>query len=322
MPYSPAGNQIGTPGLREQATVYYDRRGLDKLYAMLYFAQAPVMEPRPIPRSSGRTIQWYRFTQPTANTTPAVDGVVGTPIPLDSQITSGTVEEYNDFTSSSTLLEDTDIAQFVEEMVDFMSYRAALTNDTLARIEIDSVTSAQVSTIGAFLSVSDIRANITRLKAVNVMPSAGSDWMMVIHPYHEYDITSDNTAGGFIDLTKYADPSKFLTGEIGKVGGARIVSTTNVGTSGSAPTTVYNAYLFGKGAFLGVDLSGSGPSQVMDPANQRFQTFVTKGGPSAVDPAGTIGTYVAYRFVTAYKSSYTSNDQYRFRNIQADVQLV
>lgn len=319
MSYQPAGNQVGTATLREQATVYYDRRGLDKLYAMLQFVQ--MCEPRPLPKASGRTIQFYRFSQPTADTNPAVDGVVGTPIPLDSQTVSATVEEYNDFTSSSQLLEDTDIAPFVEEMVDFMSYRAALTNDTLARIEIDSNSSAQVSTIGAFMSVADIRANVTRLKALNVMPYKGQEWAMIIHPYHEYDIVSDNTAGGFIDISKYAQPSAFLNGEIGKVAGTRIVSTTNVGTSGSAPTTLYNGYLFGYGGVGACDLSGSSPTTVADPKNQKFTTFVTKGGPSAVDPAGTIGTYVAYRFVTAYKTLYTTNDQYRFRIIQADVQL-
>jgi len=321
MPYQPAGNQVGTPTLREQATVYYDRRGLDKLMAMLRFVQ--VCEPRPLPKSAGRTIQFYRFTVATANTNPAVDGVVGTPIPLDSQTVSATVEEYNDFTSSSQLLEDTDIAQFVDEMVDFMSYRAALTNDTLARVEIDSNSSAQVSTIGAFASVSDLRANVSRLKALNIMPSMDQEWTTIVHPYHEYDICSDNTVGGFIDIMKYAQPGNFLNGEIGKVAGCRLVSTTNVGTSGSAPTTLYNMYIFGKGGVGAVDLSGSGPSQnISDPKNQRFQTFVTKGGPSAVDPAGTIGTYVAYRYVTAYKTLYTSNDQYRFRIVQADVQLV
>lgn len=320
MPYQPAGNQVGSSNLREQATVYYDRRGLDKLYALLQHVQ--ICEPRPLPKSSGRTIQWYRFSQPTANTNIATDGVVGSPIPLASYTVSTTCEEYNDFTSSSTLLEETDIAPFVEEMVDFMSYRAALTNDTLARIELDSTTSSTaVSTLGAYMTVSDIRANVTKLKALNVMPRFGQDWALVIHPYHEYDITSDNTAGGFIDISKYAQPQALMNGEIGKVAGARIVSTTNVGTTGTAPTVQYYAYLHGYQSILSADLSGSSPVTVADPKNQKFTTYVTKGGPSAIDPAGTIGTYVAYRFVTAYKVPYTTNDQYRLKIIQADVQL-
>jgi N4-gp56 family major capsid protein len=279
-----------------------------------------VCEARPLPKNSGRTIQFYRFAVSGSSTTPSVDGVIGTPLPLTSSTLSATVEEYNDFTSSSQLLEDTDIAQFAEEMVDFMSYRAALSNDVLARTEVDSNTSAQVATLGAYFSAADARANVTRLKALNIQPHTGEDFIGVIHPYAEYDLMSDNTAGGFIDVMKYANPQSMIRGEIGKIAGVRFLSTTNVGTSGSSPNVLYNAYIFGKGGVFCVDLMGSGPTNVVDPSNQRFQTFVTKGGPSAVDPAGTIGTYVAYRFVTAYKTADSTN--LRFRICQADASLV
>lgn len=318
MPYAPPGNQIGTSSLTHQATVYYDRRGLDKLKFMCRFAQ--VCEPKPLPKNSGRTIQFYRFSVPVANTNPAVDGVIGTPLPLTSSTLSATVEEYNDFTSSSQLLEDTDIAPFVEEMVDYMSTRAAYTVDTLARLEIDSNSGALVSTLGAYFTAQDAKANKVRMRALNILPYEGEEFMGVMHPYSEYDLMSDNTAGGFIDSLKYANGVQVLNGEIGKVGGVRWVSTTNVGTSGTAPNVLYYAYIFGARGIGMVDLSGSGPQQIADPLNQRFQTFVTKGGPSAIDPAGTIGTYVAYRFVTAFKTLDTTN--IRFRIVQADAQLV
>lgn len=318
MPYAPAGNQVGTAGLSHQATVYYDRRGLDKLKFMCRFAQ--VCEPKPLPKNAGRTIQFYRFAVPVANTNTAVDGVVGSPVALSSSTLSATVEEYNDFTSSSQLLEDTDIAPFVEEMVDYMSTRAAYSVDTLARTEIDSATSAQVASIGAFFTAADGKANIARLKALNIQPYSGQEFVGIIHPYVSYDMVSDNTAGGFIDSLKYANGVQVLNGEIGKCGGVRWLETTNVGSTGSSPNVQYYTYIFGYGGIGMVDLSGSGPSQIADPSNQRFQTFVTKGGPSAVDPAGTIGTYVAYRFVTAFKILDSTN--YRFKVVLADAQLV
>jgi N4-gp56 family major capsid protein len=317
--YAPPGNAVGTGTLTHQATVYYDRLGLDKLKPKLYFVQ--VADPRPLPKNAGRTIQWYRFSISGTNTAPVSDGVIGSPIPLTSATTSTTVEEYNDHTSSSQLLEDTDIAQFVEEMVDFMSLRAALTLDTLARVEVDSNSSANTATQGAYFSAADVRANVVKLKALNILPWDGDSFMGIVHPYLEYDIMSDNTAGGFIDVMKYADPQRMVNGEIGKIHGTRIMSTTNVGTSGSAPNVLYNAYIFGKGGLLIADLMGSSPTHVIgDPNLQRFQTFVSKGGPSGFDPAGTIGTYVAYRFVTAFKTADTTN--YRFKIVQADPSLV
>lgn len=332
MPF-PAANQVGSTGLTHQAAVYYDRLGLDKLYPLLRFQQ--VCTSKPLAKHSGRTIQFYRFSTGITtnsagitsggNTTPAVDGVVGAPIPLSSQTINATIEEYNDYTSSSQLLEDTDIAAFVEEMVEYMSGRAAITADTLARLEIDSLvgnTTVGIAPLGgatAAMTVNDFKAAVTNLAALNVGPHTGQDYLGIIHPWNRYDIISDNTAGGFIDALKYQSGEKVLNGEIGKVGGVRILETTNVGVDSTAPTAQkYYSYIFGANPVACVDLMGSGPSKVTDPKNERFQTFVSKGGPSAVDPAGTIGTYVAYRFVVAYKVLYTSNDQYRYRIIKSD----
>ena len=338
MPFAPPSNQVGTSTLTHQATVYYDRLGLDKLYPNLHFVQ--VADPKPMPKNAGRTIQFYRFTPAITtiattgtnagvnaggNTNPAVDGVVGAPMPLASQTLTATVEEYNDYTSSSQLLEDTDIAPFVEEMVEYMSSRAAMTNDTLARLELDSQSGN--STVGitplggatAAMTVNDFKATVTNLAALNIGPHTGQDYLAIIHPWNRYDIVSDNTAGGFIDALKYQQGMTVLNGEVGKVGGCRILETTNVGVDSTAAThQKFYTYIFGFKPMGAVDLSGSGPSTIANPKNERFQTFVTKGGPSAVDPAGTTGTYVAYRFVTAYKLLYTSNDQYRYRIILSD----
>ncbi len=47
-----------------------------------------------------------------------------------------------------------------------------------------------------------------------------------------------------------------------------------------------------------VDLEGKGPSDVKDPARQRFKINVVNGGvPSIPDPEGVIGAAVSYNFV-------------------------
>ena len=318
MAYQPAVNTTQSPGLAHLATVYYDRLGLDKLRPELRFAQ--VADPHPLPRNVGKTMQQYRFSDFSFNTTPASEGVVGAGLSLSSATISATVEEYNDFTSSSRLLEDTDIAPFVDEMVDEMSFRGAITNDELARIEIDSNSGALVATEGASFSAADIRANVARLKTLNIKPFSGSEFLAILHPLVVFDLQGDNTAGGFIDLLKYANPQGMVNGEVGKCGGARIVETTRVGSSGAAPNVLYYSYIFGKGGIGQYGLSGSVPGDVLDPNASRFETMVSKGGPSGFDPAGTIGTYVAYRFVVAYQTKDTTN--IRFRIAQSDASLV
>lgn len=318
MSYSPAGNTTQSAGLTHLATVYYERKSLDRLEQMFRFAQ--VCEPYTMPAGSGKTMQMYRFTLPGANTIPSAEGVVGNPIAQASTTVSATLEQYSDFTSSSELLMLTDISPTTEKMVDDMSYRAAKSVDTIYRTEFDSNSGAIVNTLGTTFTAADARANVYRLEGIDVRPREGMDFIGIIHPYVAYDLVGDNTAGGFIDVMRYADPARILQGEVGKIGGVRFLMTTNVGTSGSSPNVLYYTYIVGQGGVGMVDLSGKGASKIVDPRNERFALNITQGGPSPADPEGQIGQYVSYFFVTTAKTLDSTN--YRYRIVKADSSLV
>lgn len=319
MSYAPPALTTVAPGLSHKATVYYMRKGLDKLKASLYFDT--VCDAKELPRNNGRTMQAYRFDLPAANTNPVVDGTINSAIPMTSSTIVWTVEEYNDFTSTSRLYDETDISEEMTEMVEFMSYRGALTWDNILRTEFDSVSAAQVSPIGVYFSAADVRRNVAALEGLNVSPRDGG-FQMITHPYNAYDLCSDNTAGGFIDVSKYAQPEKLLNGEIGKIHKTRVVESTNVTTSGSAPNVIYSSYLVGKGAVAKASLAGSGPTGPANPDNMNFRLKITRSpeGGAPFDPAGTLGTFVAYRFVATAKNLGT--DQSRFRRIDSDTSVV
>ena len=319
MAYAPAGTTTQSPGIAPMNNVtYFARKGLDRLMPNLYFNQ--VAYPQSLPLKSGRTIQWFRRGLPPADTAPKPDGVIPNPIPQTANILTSTVEEYGDFMSSSTLWDETNIDDAeANGMVDDLSYQAAISADTISRFEVDSNVNSIVDTLGSTLSASDFKAQVSIMKGINVRPYSGGDFMSIVHPYVVYDVISDNTAGGFIDALKYQNGQQVLNGEIGKVGGCRLMESTNVGTDGvAAPNTKYYTYIFGNGAFGVVDLAGRGPSKITDPLNQRFNLWVGKGGPSGWDPTGTIGTYVSYRFVYAAKTF----DPNRLRIVKADASLV
>lgn len=318
MAYAPAGVTTQTPSLLHLATVYYERRSLDRLEAMFRFYQ--VCEPHPIPQGSGRTIQMNRYTLPGFNTTPAAEGVIGAPVPQATTIVTATVEQYSDFMSASALLEETDINPTNDRMADDLSYRAAGTVDTIIRTEVDSNTGALKSTIGAYLSAADFKANVALLLGINVRPRFDNYFFSVIHPYAVYDLISDNTAGGFIDALKYTAGRQVLQGEVGEIGMCRLLTSTNVGTSGTAPNVLYYTYIMGMGGLGIVDLSGKGPDGVVDPRKERFKLNMVKGGPSPADPVGEIASYVSYRFVFAAKTLDTTN--LRFAIVKADASLV
>lgn len=256
---------------------------------------------------------------------------MGAGLPLTTSTVSATVSEYADFVTISTLLEETAIDPITQNAAEQLGYRAGLSVDTITRNEFDAnVASVSLNTLGAYASAADFRRIVALLRAGNVRPKQADEFLGLIHPYIVYDLQADNTAGGFIDLTKYGDNAsgKLMRGGIeglgegvvGSVGGVLLKTSTNVTTSGSAPNVLYYTYVTGKGAVGSVDLAGRGPSRIENPATQSFKINTVRGGPQIADPAGMIGAAVSYRFVYVAKTLDTST--YRYRIMTADASLV
>lgn len=319
MAYQPATNLTTTATLRHLATVYYKRQALDQLMKKFYFMSAG--EPDILPMRNGKTVQFYRYTLFGANTTAASEGVVGTGLQLDTTTISATVSEYSDFLTGSSFLEETAIDPIAANAAKQLGYRAGLSVDTIARTELDSAgTSPDMATSGPNGSSADLRRAKSLLEGVDVGPKTDEDFMGIIHPYALYDIMADNTAGGFIDVMKYANPQTFIRGEVGKVEGVRLVKSTNVETSGTAPNVLYTTYVIGEGAMGVVSLAGRGPSNVRDPKRQSFKVNVIPGKPQIADPEGKIGFAVSYRFVFVAKLLDTTT--YRFKTIPMDSSII
>lgn len=319
MPAVPVGTSTQNPGLLHQASaIYFVKKGLNRLMPELYFWQLGYKIT--LPKNSGRTVQMFRFNLPGANTIPAAEGVNPNPVPQSSYPITSIVEQYSDYMDSSALYDETDINSrgSAGQMVEDLSFRAALSVDGVVRAELDANTAYTVPTIGANLTVADFKANIALMEGSNVRSYGSGEWMAVIHPYVQYDIMSDNTAGGFIDSLKYTQGTRVLNGEIGKIAGCRLMVSTNVNVTGTAPTALYSAYVFGYQAFAVIPLAGSGPSDVSDPQNERFKVTVVRPGIGPANPTGEVGTIVSYRFVMAAKMT----DPQRMRIIQCDASLV
>lgn len=157
-----------------------------------------------IPKRSGTGVQWYRFALYGANTQPHSEGTVGTSLTPASSVVTARVSEYADFESQSTLYTDTTIEPAVENAVERLSYRAAISVDAITRTEFDSNSGAELSTLGATFTAGDIGRAVAFMKGANIMPRVGGDYVAIIHPYITFDLQSDNSPGGFIDMAKYS----------------------------------------------------------------------------------------------------------------------
>lgn len=284
-------NLTSSASLSAKMAVYYDKLMLSRLRKTLVVHQFG--ESRNLPANSGNIVQWFRRTDLAANTTALTEGTVPTAIGLSATSVSAQLAQYGDFTQTSDLISMTSIDDEIEAAVDILSYRAALTVDTLDRNVLDAGTNIQYANakaalsavaVGDVLTGLEVRKAARNLRASDVAPAQGQDYVAVVHPNNAYDLQSDTATGGWNEANTYVTNENRLNGELGKLYGVRFFLSTNVsfvttGTSGSA--AVYSTHFMGKGAFGVVNFDGgvhtyvkkSGEQDTSNPLNQ----FATVG---------------------------------------------
>lgn len=330
--YQPTPNTTGNANFQHLATVYYDRVALDQIRTVTVFWKA--VDEKVHPKRQGKTVQFYRYSDFGANTTPSTEGAVGTSLQMGSSSFSATVSQYDDYITISDMLDDTSISDEVTAAADQLGYRAALTADNILKAEIDSAAaSVDIALLGSTFSSKDA-ANIRhQLQGLNIRPKTADGYFdSLIHPYVSYDLIKDPDVGGFQDLVKRGarQENRLYTyedrGFLAEVHGVRFWESTNVTQVAGSPNK-WRTYFFGEGGVSAIDLAGRGPSRVMRPPNSptasgdRFRVNVVRNlGPSKADPTGKIRAFVSYNFVFVAKIMDSTN--YRFRKIDAPSSIV
>lgn len=322
MAYSPASNLTTSAGLPHVQVTYYKKKALDRLQKKFLFRNACMSDM--IPKQEGRTVQWFRYFNLAANTTPSAEGTVGTGISPTSRVVSATVSQYTAFLTVSDFLADTAIDPLVENFADLLGYQAGLSVDTITRNVIDAESaSTNQALLGSYFRVADLRNARHALQAVDVQPMEDGNFYAVLHPYISYDLVNDPAASGLADIFKYNTDVKGSPlvkyedrGTVTTVAGCKVVESTNVYVNGST----YRSYIFGKDGIGCVDLAGRGPSKVTDPKKQRFAVKVGRPEASVADPEGVISAYVSYNFIftaVVLDGPAGIGGTYRFRTIDA-----
>src|SRR2546423_212055 len=120
----PASNKTTDTSLAHLATVHYEATALDQLKQFFMFQE--ILEPDILPLRVGPTVQFFRYSLFGSNTQSTPEGVVGTGIKLTSSTVSATVQEYSDYLTTSSFLEETAIDPIVTNAAEQLGYRAAL----------------------------------------------------------------------------------------------------------------------------------------------------------------------------------------------------
>ena len=283
--------------LSPEMKTYYDRNLLREAKANLVHRQFG--QKRPIPKGSGKTIEFRKFTPLGKALTALTEGVTPAGNQLDVTAITATVAQYGDFIVLSDLLELTALDPIIVETTSLLGDQAGRTDDTLVRNVLvqgtnvmyapkigsggteTAVTSRAGLDTTAVLTVDLIKQAVAKLRAQNV-PTIDGSYVGIIHPYAAYDLMSDPA---WIDMQKYVDNTPLFNGEIGKIGGVRFVESSEAkiwrdstcpAQSGATPAyyAVFATLILGRDAYGVTDLEGGG-----------LQTIVkNKGSAGTADP--------------------------------------
>lgn len=271
---------------------YYDRLLLDNLYPDLYLYQ--FAEKRKIPANSGATILFNRWVKLAAAGS-VTEGTAITTSGMSATIVSATIKGYAIAARHSDFVVMTAISDTIAGAVQEVSKSLALSIDntirtTLSVAGVGTMVRASGTASGSIVAANRVTAKdilrcLRTLNAANAKTFPDGFYAAILHPYQIWDIQSDTTTGGWIDVNKYASNdtvSNLYRGEVGQMYGIRVVRSSNVkalfgagGISGSV--SGFQGYVCGPGAYGVVELDeGSarvfvkqlGSGGTSDPVNQ------------------------------------------------------
>lgn len=220
----------------------------------------PVAQPHP-----GATITETIWNDLAVATSTLDESTDVTPVaPTESQV-SVTVGEYGNAVQPTAKLRatsyldiDSTIGDLVAwNMVDSLDVppRDALTAGTNVAYAGTATARNQV-TPTSLLDSADVRREVTRLRAANVLPRRGEFYICLIHPHVSHDLREEaGSNASWRESHVYASPEALYAGEIGLYEGAVFVETPRArifADAGSSPATtdVYATLFLGQQALL------------------------------------------------------------------------
>lgn len=241
---------------------------------------------KPIPKGSGKTIEFRRLNPFPKVTTPLTEGVTPDGSYLDWAKITATVSQYGNYVTTSDLLDMTAIDNNITEAGRILGDQAGLSLDGIVREVLNAGTNVQYgegtktsrTTIAAtdVMTVKAIKRAVTTLKRMNAKPING-DYVAIIHPDVAFDLMNDEK---WENLNTY-NPKNYYAGEIGRLCGVRFVETSEAKIftkAGADSIDVYSTLFLGADAYGTTEIEGGGLQMIIknkgsagtaDPLDQR-----------------------------------------------------
>lgn len=282
-----ATTSTATSGFSDLVTQLVQARALEELRARAVHAMPGLYVPGRFVKGT-TSIRYARYADLSTNTTPLVEGTAPTDDALTISSQYFTADQYGGTIAVTDLAQLDSPHDLISIAAERVAYKATRTMDNLVRNKIHSsaktaaiygATGATAVTANAATAVASnitgwhVKRMVADLLTANVAPFADGFFRLIIHPNQQFDLLTDTTANGFIELNKYVSDLPALTNEIGRFGQCRIiVSSDAFRAAGSAPTTYASSGANYSALFLAPDAYTIGDSQTLQ------SYFVAPGG--------------------------------------------
>lgn len=231
-----ATNNLGN-NITPEMKAYYDRQ-------MIRFAQPKLVhaqfgQNKPIPKGSGKTIEFRKFSPLPKALKPLSEGITPKGNTLNVSTVESTVEQYGDYVTMSDMLTLSAIDNVIVETQNVLADQAGRTLDTVIREKINAGTNVQYGNgksdrnvlVGGdavyenndYLTVAAVKRAVATLKRNNAQPLKDGCYVAIIHPDVANDLTNDPD---WKEVKQNVDPKDWYNGTIGKIHGVVFVEST------------------------------------------------------------------------------------------------
>lgn len=285
-----------TGSLSAEMKTFYEKRLLDQAEPLLVHNQFG--DKYPIPAGSGKKIEFRKYSALPKALTALTEGVTPAGNSLTVTTVEGTVKQYGDWIQLSDMLQMTAIDNNVVQATKLLSSQAGRTLDTVTREVLaggtnviyapkvvdgaeTEVLSRSTLTPECVLTPFVVMRAAATLEAMNT-PKINGSYVLITHPYCRETLQE---SPGWVDVVKYKEGNNTFSGEIGKIGDVRVVTTSEakVINDSSCPVveestyySVFTSLLLGANAYGVTELENGGLQHIVkqlgygeDPLNQR-----------------------------------------------------
>ena len=285
-----------TGSLSAEMKTFYEKRLLDQAEPLLVHNQFG--DKYPIPANNGKKIEFRKYSALPKALTALTEGVTPAGNSLNVTTVEGTVKQYGDWIQLSDMLQMTAIDNNVVQATKLLSSQAGRTLDTVTREVLaggtnvmyapkvvdgaeTEVLSRSTLTPECVLTPFVVMRAAATLEAMNT-PKINGSYVLITHPYCRETLQE---SPGWVDVVKYKEGNNTFSGEIGKIGDVRVVTTSEakIINDSTCPvvesTTYYSVFtslLLGANAYGVTMLENGGLQHIVkqlgygeDPLNQR-----------------------------------------------------